>query len=258
MIHCGDGIAGLAGLRDVALVLSDLPSGETAAPFDRPIDLQALWTSAHLALRPAGVVALMAHSFAFAAKVAASNPGWFRYDLIWNKSMATGFLSASGRPLRRHEFVLVFAPTGSSTFNPQMFSCPSPIHASAKTKSHGQNYGGMTAVTYARAGATDRHPVSVLDFASVGPSDSGRIHPQQKPETLITWLVRTYSNPGDLVVDVCAGSGVVGRVAEDEGRRWEAWEIDPDIAARARGYTAQVGLLQPKAMEPIHLTEPSE
>jgi site-specific DNA-methyltransferase (adenine-specific) len=243
--HVGECCALLAQLPEkcVDLVLSDLPSGETEAPFDKPIHLPSFWTAVSRALKPHGCVVLMASSLRFAAEVMGSNPAWYRYDLIWSKSMVTGFLNAGHRPLRAHEFVLVFAPSGHSTYNAQMSPGQSPIHPAGRTRSHGQNYGAMTYPTFARAGATDRYPISVLRFASVGTTDGDRIHPQQKPESLISWLLRTYSNPGDLVVDTCAGSGVVGRVAEDEGRRWLLFDLQPEHAEAAAQKTAQTGLL---------------
>ena len=207
-------------------MLSDLPSGETRAPFDKKADLARLWPAVWAALKPDGVACLMASSFNFACDIRASQPRSFRYDLVWRKSLATGHLNARHRPLRIHEHVLVFWREGRAAYNPQMLETGRAIHAATQT-SLGQNYGPRTKVTKSRAGATDRYPVSVLDFASVGTSSPKRVHPQQKPVDLMKWLISTYTRPGELVVDPYAGSGAAGQAAEELGRRFEGWDTSP-------------------------------
>lgn len=220
----GDGIAGMLAIEpgSASLVLSDLPSGETQAEFDVAPDLARLWPAIWHCLAPDGIAVLMASSLRFASKVYCSQESFFRHDLVWSKSLATGHLNASRAPLRSHEFALVFLRE-SGTYNPQMMTGASPIHA-ARRGAHGENYGHATGVTHARAGATDRYPVSVLEFGSVGTSSKERVHPQQKPVSLLSWLIRTYSNPGELVVDPYAGSGSTGKAAETEGRRFIGWD----------------------------------
>lgn len=231
-VMLGDGIAGLQrlGLHSVNLLLSDLPSGRTRNAYDHRPHLPAFWAAAWRAVEPQGCVVLMADSIGFAAALIASEPDTFRYDLIWHKSVATGFLNAAAQPLRTHEFVLVFSRV-PTVYHPQMIEGASPIHA-ARRRAHGKNYGPMTQSTEARAGATDRYPTSVLEFASVGTSSSERRHPQQKPVPLLRWLVRTYSQPGDLVVDPYAGSGSTGEAAMSEGRRFLGWDVNPDCVQR--------------------------
>lgn len=205
-----------------ALILCDLPSGETRATFDKPVCMGDFWRAARHALRDDGVAVLMASSFRFAASLVKSQPALFRYDLVWSKSLATGHLNASSRPLRAHEFILVFSRK-RSTYNPQMLQGASPIHA-ARRRAHGENYNPMTRATDSRAGATDRFPTSVLEFASVGTSSKARVHPQQKPVPLLEWLIRTYTREGDLVVDPCAGSGSAGTAAAATNRRFVGWD----------------------------------
>jgi DNA modification methylase len=228
-----DGVVGLRSLAagSVALVLSDLPSGATQAEFDTPPDLPNLWPAIWRALRPDGVALLMASSFRFAADLLSSQKQHFRYDLVWSKSLATGHLNASRCPLRAHEFVLVFSRK-PSTFNPQMLQGASPIHA-ARRAHNGENY-GKSRNTRSRAGATDRFPTSVLEFASVGTSSKERVHPQQKPVPFLQWLTRSYSNPGDLVVDPYAGSGSAGIASIAEGRRFRGFDLCPRFASAQR------------------------
>lgn len=226
-VRHGCGIDGMRSLEPEScdLVLSDLPSGATRSAFDKPLPLPTLWQAVERVLSPGGNVIFMASSIRFAAALIESNSAWFRYDLVWKKSMSTGFLASKTRPLRSHEFVLVFGPPGGH-YSPQMEVGHTPIHAATRVRGHGENYGKQTATTHSRTGATDRFPGSVLEFNSVGTTARNRVHPQQKPVPLMQWLVRTYSCPGDLVCDPCAGSGSAGRAAQEEGRRFMGWDTD--------------------------------
>jgi site-specific DNA-methyltransferase (adenine-specific) len=238
-VDLGDGLAGLAGLEpgSASLVLCDLPSGDTVATFDKPVDLPDLFRAAWRALDPRGNVVLMASSIRFASEVIAAGGDAYRYDLVWSKSAATGFLNARSRPLRSHEFILVFNRGAASRYAPQMTTGHAPISSNFREGSrrrgrNSENYdvGPRTSgrdAGRARTGATDRFPRSVLEFGSVGTRDPIRTHPQQKPEDLLRCLVRTYTDPGDLVVDPCAGSGSAGKAAIVEGRRFRGWDIDP-------------------------------
>ena len=240
-VQLGDGLVGLRSIQEgsAGMVLSDLPSGETRARFDRPPPLPEFWSAAWRALRSDGVVALMASRFAFAMAIVASEPRAFRYDLVWHKSIAVGFLNVRHRPLKAHEFVLVFSRT-RGTYNPQKTTGHRPIHTNGGRGALGsENYGTGQAVDtagrprgLARAGATDRFPRSVLTFGSVGIRGACRRHPQQKPVDLLRWCVRSYSNPGDLVVDPYAGSGSVGLACAAEGRSFRGWDSDPRFGSQ--------------------------
>lgn len=229
LVTLGDGLEGLRALEagSAGLVLSDLPSGETRAQFDRAPPLPEFWAAVWGALRADGAAVLMASRLQFAAALVASQPDAFRYDLVWHKSRAAGFLNARHRPLRAHEFVLVFS-RAQGIYNPQMTPSDKPVHNGAGRG--GENYGACDRAIdgpgRSREGAMDRFPTSVLGFKSMG-SGARRQHPQQKPIDLLRWLVRTYSNPSDLVVDPFAGSGSAGRAAETERRRFLGWDSDP-------------------------------
>lgn len=235
LVDLGDGLAGLRSLTpgSVDLVLSDLPSGETKAAFDRPPPLAEFWDAVWGALKADGAAVLMASRLRFAAALVESQSAAFRYDLIWHKSIAVGFLNARHRPLRAHEFVLVFS-RNTGIYNPQMRQGLEPVHANTRRGVESENYGSACRgdAGKARAGATDRYPWSVLQFPSVGTTSPLRKHPQQKPESLMQWLVRSYTNPGDLVVDPYAGSGSTGRAAAAEGRRFRGWDTDPRFGTR--------------------------
>ena len=227
LINTGCGLAGLRSLDpgSVDLVWCDLPSGETRAHFDTPIDLAEFWPAAWACLKPAGAVVLMASSLRFAAEVIASEPKAYRYDVVWEKSRATSFLNVNRQPLRCHEFALVFA-RGQTVYNQQRTTGHSPATDGGRKAFgvSGGNYGATGAPRYV-PGSTERAPRSVLRFATIdGPE---RRHPQQKPIPLLQWVVRTYTNPGELIADPCAGSGSMGVAAIGDGREFIGWDFEP-------------------------------
>ena len=232
LINTGCGIVGLRGLDpgSVDLVFSDLPSGETQAHFDNPIDLRDFWSAAWPALKPSGAVVLMASSLRFAAEVIASEPKRFKYDVIWEKGRASGHLNAHKAPMRCHEFLLVFARK-PPTYNPQKtqgYPTGGRRHERVVIKngsdSYGVNYGAYGAVPY---DSTERFPRSIVELGFIASNARERRHPQQKPQPLLQWIVRTYTNPGDLIAEPCAGSGSMGVAAIGEGREYIGWDFEP-------------------------------
>ena len=224
LIHTGCGLAGLRSLDagSVDLVFCDLPSGETQAHFDNPIDLAEFWAAAWPALKPSGAVVLMASSLRFAADVIASEPKAYRYDVVWEKGAASGHLNAHRQPMRAHEFVLVFYRS-AATYNAQMTTGHAE-YGRVVAGPQSANYGQQTAAVVT-VGSSERQPRSVLKTQHTGGTE--RRHPQQKPQALLQWVVRTYTNPGDLVVEPCAGSGSMGVAATGDGRRYIGWDFEP-------------------------------
>lgn len=232
-----DGLDGLLSLPkgSVDLILSDLPSGETQAEFDRKPNLRMLWHAAWHALKPTGIACFMASSFEFAGELSRSTP-FYRYDQIWRKTTAGGFLNAHSQPLRNHEFVLTFFRE-RGTYVPQMREGFDPISSYENTHLS-ENYNGTgkriaeREPSRSRAGATDRFPVTVLEYASVPTRAQDRIHPQQKPHALLTHLIQTYSVEGECVVDPYAGSGSTLRAALTANRRAMGFDSSPRFAPR--------------------------
>jgi site-specific DNA-methyltransferase (adenine-specific) len=226
-IRRGDGIAGLAQLTDVDLICSDLPSGKTDAKTDLLPDLSAFWAAAKSALTTTGRVVLMASHLTFATQLIQTAPrNWYRCDYVWSKNQPSGFLNARFYPLKNHEHILVFGPSSkTATYHPQMSEGHKPItcgRVSTKTS----NYGLPKHSGWRRMGRTDRYPTTVIDDIKCIPNGSeSRIHHQQKPTELLSYLIRTWSKPGDLVVDPFAGSGSTGAAALQEERRFIGFEI---------------------------------
>lgn len=206
-------------------MITDPPFGNTDNPWDIKPDLARWWRLIEQKLSTRGiVVAFCCGRFTF--ELYASNPRWYRYDLIWRKSRGVGVLNAGIQPLRAHESILVFAEhLKQTTYQPQKTGTPiaNPIARLRPGKRDGGCYRSSNSYIERRDGT--RHPQSVLDFAH----DPDRFHPTQKPLDLMRWLVRTFTRPGDLVCDPFAGSGTTLLAAELEGRRYFGCEKDARI-----------------------------
>lgn len=152
--------------------------------------------------------------------------GWYRYDLVWHKTTPTGFLNAKKYPLRNHELILIFSPMplGKHTYNPQKTYGHVRKVSKASSKvgcKETELYGKAGLTTY---DSTERYPLSVMTFKT--DRQKSAIHPNQKPVELLRYLIRTYTNPGDAVMDPVAGSGTTGIAAYEEGRDSLLVEID--------------------------------
>ena len=227
----GDCLALLPRLTDhsVNLVLADLPYGTTRCAWDSIIPLDKLWAEYRRLLAPGGCVVLTA-AMPFTAVLAGSNLPWFKYDLVWQKNRPTGYLNANRAPLRAHESILVFAP-GPHTYNPQKTTGHKPAHA-FYSRSSGDCFGRADS-RCSGGGSTERFPTSVQSFECVPNSGSKRIHPTQKPLSMMEWIISTYSNPGDVVLDHCFGSGVTAIAALKLNRTFIGMEMNADYFARA-------------------------
>jgi hypothetical protein len=154
-----------------------------------------------------------------------SNPMLFKYCLVWKKSKCGSPLLAKYRPMMKHEDVVVFG-TSKSTYNPQMEVGKPYARSGVKVLTNNHGY-GLKQVTTDNKGT--RYPVSVLDFPQQWRRQD-QIHPTQKPVELMRYLVRTYTNSGDVIIDPCCGSGTTCVAAKLDGRRYIGIEKDKDYA----------------------------
>jgi site-specific DNA-methyltransferase (adenine-specific) len=211
-------------------IITDPPYAITNLAWDRAIDWPRFWTEAETVTRPTSPIVLFA-SGKFVNLLINTNPKNFRYDLIWEKNLAVGFLSANQRPLRSHENILIFARRfKGSTYNPQMVLGKS--HKTGGTGRRPRHYGGIAKLTPA-VQTNLYHPRSVLRFPNRGAKRS--LHPTQKNLELMEWLVRTYSRRGETIVEPFAGSGSTAVAAIRNGRKVIAVEQSEEhceIAAR--------------------------
>jgi len=205
--------------KSIDMILCDLPYGATKNAWDSVIDLDEMWNQYLRIIKDNGCIALTA-SQPFASLLVTSNLKYFRYDWIWKKNKSTGFLNAKKMPLRNHESILIFYKN-LPTYNPQKTQGHSPVNSYCKNTSDGTNY-GKTKLGISGGGQTDRYPLSIQEFSVVNNDNShgNKSHPTQKPVELFEYLIRTYTNAGDIVLDNCCGSGTTGIAAINSGRNY--------------------------------------
>jgi site-specific DNA-methyltransferase (adenine-specific) len=214
----------------IDLILTDLPYGATQCKWDSPIDLDRFWPLAWRVLKPAGTVVHFGAQ-PFTSRLISSAYADFRYVWIWEKPKATGHLNAKKQPLRAHEDIIVFYRQ-LGIYNPQ-FTAGEPYKGTArpasKTTAHYSEYGAAR-----EDNPGIRYPRSVLRFSHALGKKEQKVHPTQKPVELLRYLVRTYSNPGDWILDPCEGAGSTGAAAALEDRNYIGIELDTDMSQHAR------------------------
>jgi len=228
--HVGDCLDVMRGIPDasVDMILCDLPYGTTQNKWDSVIPFAPLWEAYWRVAKPNAAIVLTAAQ-PFASILTCSQIDRFRHEWTWEKTAATGFLNAKKAPLKAHEAVLVFSIAAPFYF-PQKTQGHLIKRVNASFASHGTNYAKNTAVRGPYE-STERYPRDVLLF----PKDNRlkNEHPTQKPVALFEYLIRTYTNEGDTVLDNCAGSGTTAIAAENAKRRWMCIERDQDYATKA-------------------------
>ena len=195
-------------------IFADFPYATTQAKWDTPIDLEVFWKEAKRLLKPNGVVICTAQ-IPFNITLGASNMKWLRYEWIWEKTNATGHLNAKRMPMKAHENVMIFY-NKLPTYNPQKTTGHKPANFRTTKANTCELYGKVEKGTTS-GGYTDRYPRSVLIF----PSDKqkSKLHSTQKPLALLEYIVKTYTNEGDLILDPVAGSGTTGAACLNLNRR---------------------------------------
>jgi site-specific DNA-methyltransferase (adenine-specific) len=232
----GVGMEGALRPGSVDMVLCDPPFGVTSRnKWDVQLDAKELFRQLEIVTKPDAVVVFFSQGMYTADLMTGPWRKHWRYNMVWKQDKPRGFLNANHRPLTYHADIVVFSRE-RGVYNPQMTpavgSKPLPRMKRAKT---GTNYGRGEGGESKRAGATDRHPSSILDFPVVSSTGKNRLHPTQKPVELCEYLIRTFSNPGDTVLDFCAGSATTGEAAQRCGRRFIGFERDAVFHARAMG-----------------------
>jgi site-specific DNA-methyltransferase (adenine-specific) len=197
--------------KSIDAVISDFPYNTTACDWDKqPIDLPALWQHFKRILKPGGVVVTTA-SQPFTSIVVCSNPRWFKHNWAWDKKRGVGHLTAKVKPLMQHEDILVFAD-GKANYYPIM-------RKGQYRKKGGGSRDGVYGQGKNTVNFTDEYyPTSILTFPNCNQSDKD--HETQKPVELYQYLIKTYTNPGDIVLDPFAGSGTTGEAAHNTGRNF--------------------------------------
>lgn len=223
----GDCLELMRGIPDgsVDMVLCDLPYGTTRNRWDTVIPFGPLWEQYHRIVRPDGAVCLFAQ-MPFAAALVMSNPREFRYEWVWQKSNKTGFLNAKRRPLKEHESILVFSRR-TPVYHPQMVSGKN--HARARGEGSA-NYGRYHS---ALSHSIEYYPGDIISFKCIFHTHESQYHPTQKPVALLEYLIKTYTEAGETVLDNCMGSGSAGVACVHTGRRFVGIELEPEYFAVA-------------------------
>jgi len=209
----------------VDAIITDLPYGTTQLQWDTVIPFVPMWAQAKRVLKPRGVF-VTASSQPFTSRLIMSNFDWFRYCLVWEKSISAGYLDANHKPLKAHEDIVIFCAAGRTTYNPQM-ETGTPYHK-LKQANRSAHYRNMNGGVTENSGT--RFPRSVVRFSN---KNNFNVHPTQKPVELYEYLIRTYTNNGDTVLDITAGSGTTGVACVKTGRNFVGCEIDAGYFAMA-------------------------
>jgi site-specific DNA-methyltransferase (adenine-specific) len=213
--------------RSVDMILADLPYGTTACKWDTVIPFEPLWAHYKRIIKRNGAIVLTA-SQPFTSALVMSNPKMFRYRWAWNKQLPTGFLDAKRRPLRVIEDVLVFGD-GSLTYNPSM--------RKGVMRRKGGEYRSKGSQCYRKLTLTasvndDYYPTDLLEISNA--NQTAKVHPTQKPVALMEYMIRTYTNEGETVLDNTMGSGTTGIACVNTGRNFIGMEKNAEIYATAQ------------------------
>ena len=238
-IYNMDCLEGMKQIPDgtIDAVICDLPYGvlngeSEGGSWDTIIPFEPLWAEYRRVCKPTAAIVLFGQGM-FTAKLMMSNEKMWRYNLIWDKVRATGFLNANRMPLRNHEDICVFYRQ-LGTYNPQMEAL------NGRERNHAQGHGDHKEKNscYGKVGRINptyedkKHPRSIIVKNAVH-CNEGQFHPTQKPVDLLRYLVLTYTNEGDTVLDNCMGSGTTAIACIKERRHFIGFELSKEYFDKA-------------------------
>lgn len=206
--------------KSIDMILCDLPYGTTHNKWDSVIPFNLLWCQYRRIIKDNGAICLFGQGL-FTANLICSNKEMYRYDLIWEKTKAGGFLNARRMPLQAHENISVFYKK-LPVYNPQM-EAGKPYIKKAITNGDGKNYGKFDRVGEIAVNEGTRFPRSVIKISN---DNHKSLHPTQKPVELLEWLIRTYTNENETILDNCMGSGSTGVACINTNRKFIGIELD--------------------------------
>lgn len=223
-IYNEDCLVGMKRISDksVDMILCDLPYGTTACKWDTIIPFEPLWEQYERIIKDDGAIVLTA-SQPFTSALVMSNPSMFRYSLVWDKVATASGVLAKKQPLKSHEDVNVFYKK-QPKYNPQMVEGKQWVRG-GKVRSTPKIYGEKKEIGLPTSDKTNmKYPKSVLTISNA--NRLGRIHPTQKPVALFEYLIKTYTNEGETILDNCIGSGTTAISAMNTGRNFIGFELD--------------------------------
>ena len=219
-IYNEDCLEGMKRIPDksIDMILCDLPYGTTQNKWDSVIPLDELWKEYKRIIKDNGVIVLTSQGI-FTAKLMLSNEKWFKYKLVWVKSKATNFLNAKKQPLRKHEDICVFY-NKQPQYNPQMTE-GEPYDKGVRKNQLTGSYGDFNPVHVKSEGM--RYPTDVVYFKTA--ESEGKVyHSTQKPVALFEYLIKTYTDEGEIVLDNCIGSGTTAVACINTNRNFIGFE----------------------------------
>lgn len=208
--------------ESIDMILTDLPQGISKEHWDAVISLNALWDHYERVIKPTGAIVVIAKEI-FASKLRLSNFKLYRYDWTWIKNTQTGMSTANVKPMDKHESVLVFYKY-QPKYNKQMIETES--EAVKKQVSKGYKQSKKNPDHEPTPWRTLINPNTVLKFNAVSAKAKDRLHPRQKPVDLLEYLIKTYTDEGDTVLDSCMGSGSTGIACNNTNRKFIGIEMD--------------------------------
>lgn len=229
-------------------IIADWPYGRTNCSWDSVIPLEPLWKQCKRVIKPRGAIVLTA-SQPFTSMLVMSNLEWFKYEWVWDKRSPTGFLNVKKMPMQQHNNILIFS-SGPTTYNPQYGKAGKPF-GKGKDRST-DSYGSFGDTVRNGVG----YPKSILSYARPNNLTEGHnLHPTQKPLALLEYLIKTYTNEGETVLDNTFGSCSTGEACLRTGRRFIGIEKDANyfrigqermerVAAELRGKLTHLPMFQ--------------
>ncbi len=233
--NCFDVLPSIAA-ESIDFICADVPYGTTECKWDSVLDLDRMWRELYRVAKPNAAIVIFSAQ-PFTSVLVSSNLKHWRSEWIWEKGNATGFLNAKKQPLRAHENIEVFYRR-QPTYNPQ-FTHGHDRKTSKRKSVNSECYG--KAFTLSEYDSTSRYPRDVQFFSS--DKQKGNYHPTQKPVALLRYLIETYSNPGEMVLDFTMGSGTAAVACQELGRNFIGIEKDPAIykvACERVGYRKEI------------------
>lgn len=211
----------------VDAVITDPPYGTTACKWDSVIPFEPMWRELKRVIKPRGAIVLFSQE-PYASYLRMSNIDAYRYDWVWDKKNSSGYLNANRQPMRRHELIVVFSDDAPAYY-PVMRKGVLRIKGGMKTPS--QVWGKHNST---KKVSDEYYPTSIIEISNANRSE--KVHPTQKPLALLKYLIKTYTNDGDTVLDFTMGSGTTGHACANTGRRFIGIEKDAGYfeIARAR------------------------
>jgi site-specific DNA-methyltransferase (adenine-specific) len=219
--------------KSIDMILCDLPYGTTACKWDTVIPFKPLWEQYKRVIKDNGAIVLFGNE-PFTSKLVCSNLKGFKYRWVWDKQIPSGMSYARYRPMQQTEDICVFTKNGEKTiYNPQMIKRDKPIKGGGMSKGETTNNQKLIALkkTY-----DYKNPTNLLSFAKVR---KGSLHPTQKPVALFEYLIKTYTNEGEIVLDNCIGSGTTAIAALNTGRFFIGIEKEEKYVEIARKRIAE-------------------